>query len=155
MPTIALLEPQIPQNTGNIARLCVVTGTSLHLVGNLGFEINDKQLKRAGMDYWKQLEVQQYSTVEQYVDNLDMQQSFLFSTKANMIYTEVQFPPNATLLFGNEGFGTADWIMQRFIDHNSMLRIPQIKGQRCLNLAVSVGIALYELLRQTNFNNLV
>ena len=107
------------------------------------------------MDYWKQLEVQQYSDIEHYIYNLDIQKSFLFSTKADTLYTEVQFSTNAVLLFGNEGFGTVDWIMEKFIEHNRMVRIPQMKGQRCLNLAVSAGIALYELLRQTSFSDLV
>lgn len=154
MPTIALLEPQIPQNTGTIARLCAVTGADLHLVGKLGFELSDKYLKRAGLDYWSELKIQIYSDTAEYLSTLNLDDAFLFSTKAKRRYTDVQYCMRSVLIFGNETHGTAAWIMQKFIERKHSLRIPQLENQRCLNLAVSAGIGLYELLRQCNFSKL-
>ncbi len=158
MAKIVLLEPQIPQNTGNIARLCAVTGSSLVLLGHLGFELSDKYLKRAGMDYWSKVKIEVHPNMEEYMtehmEKTDLSQSFLLSTKGKSHHTQARYSKDSVLFFGNEGRGTPDWIMKLFEAKQHVFRIPQKEGERCLNLAVSAGIALYELLRQVDFDGL-
>lgn len=150
MIEIILYCPEIPQNTGNVGRLCAFTGCRLHLIHPLGFKITDKNLRRAGMDYWKSLEVVEHDDWESFVSSDDRPSNVhLFTTHAEKTYWEASFRKGDGLLFGNEGHGAPsevhEWV------GTSKLRIPKHKeGLRSLNLAVSVGIATYEALRQVS-----
>ncbi len=151
MNTVVLLSPEIPQNTGNIVRLCAVTGTQLHLVGKLGFSLQDKYLKRAGLDYWDSVIIKHFPDIIKYFETCIYEQSYLLSSKVDQIYSSVAYPSHVILFFGNEGSGTPYDIMKEFIKRKRALTIPMKKEQRCINLAVSVGIVLYEVLRQHMF----
>lgn len=155
MNTIALLNPEIPQNTGNIARLCVVTNTRLHLLGTLGFELSDKYLKRAGMDYWQYLDYKYFPDVQNYVQKLAMEHTYLLSTKSMRAFSTMQSAQDTVLLFGNESSGAPEKVQRLMELQQRTVRIPMEKNHRCLNLAVSVGIALYEILRQQNYHGLL
>lgn len=155
MNTIVLLQPEIPPNTGTIARICVVSNTRLHLVGTLGFELTDKYLKRASMDYWQHLDYEIFPDITTYYKTLPMERSFLFSTKATTPYSEATYPHDSFLVFGNESSGTPDYIQTHFESYQKTYRIPMKKEQRSLNIAISTGIILYEVLRQHNFGGLV
>lgn len=154
MNTIVLLNPEIPQNTGTIGRLCVVTHTRLHLVGKLGYEISDKHLKRAGLDYWQHLEYEIFPDIDTYCQQLPLDKTFLFSTKATQSYTDRRYPKGAFLLFGNESSGTPAHIQSYFTEHNLVYRIPMCKEHRSINIALSTGIVLYEVMRQHGFEGL-
>ena len=144
---IVLVEPEIPPNTGNIARLCAATGAELHLIEPLGFELDNRRLKRAGMDYWKELEVLEYDDWENFWKSTTRPQRIhLLTTHAENSIWETKFQHGDRLLFGNEGHGAPDNVHQAV---SNRIRIPKFKGNlRSLNLAVSVGIASYEALRQ-------
>ena len=152
MFNIVLVHPQIPPNTGNIGRLCVNTGSTLHLVKPLGFDISDKAVKRAGLDYWHKLDLKIWESLEEFVTNVDLSRCYFATTKAKKNYFEVSYKPEDFLVFGSETKGLPLDLMQRKWDH--AVKIPMSKEGRSLNLAVSVGIILYEAIRQ-NFGAFV
>lgn len=144
---VALIEPEIPPNTGNIARLCGSTFTPLHLVGKLGFRIDESAVRRAGLDYWDEVEIHRHLSTEALHQSLSGCRFLYFSTKADRLYTEWQYQPNDCLVFGRETRGLPEELLRANWDR--CLRIPMPNSQiRSLNLATSVGIALYEALRQ-------
>lgn len=149
---IVLVEPEIPQNTGNIGRTCVATGSVLHLVKPLGFEVTDKQLKRAGMDYWKDLEVYYYENLQEFLEKHKDKEMFFFSTKSKKNHTEVDYPDNAFLLFGKESKGLPEGLLLDNFEH--CVRIPMLGNTRSLNLSNSVAVAVYEYYRQKDFEGL-
>ena len=149
---IVLLEPEIPQNTGNIARTCAATGASLHLIKPLGFQITDAKLKRAGLDYWRFLDVNYYENFEDFLQKTKGSEYFFFSTKAPRAYTEIQYPDDCFLVFGKETAGIPEEILKKYLDR--CVRIPMRGNLRSLNLSNSAAIAVYEVLRQRNFENL-
>ena len=157
--TIVLVNPEIPQNTGTIARLCAVTGSSLVLVHPLGFKTDDKHLRRAGLDYWKSVDVREINSVNDflYERNENIKNSnarYFYLTKyADRFYTDVDWQKNDFLVFGSETSGLNFNIIDA--QEKNKLRIPQVKGQRCLNLANAASIVLYEALRQQKFTGLV
>lgn len=144
---IVLVEPEIPQNTGNIARLCAATGTILHLIEPLGFSLTDKAVQRAGLDYWNAVEVHRYSNLEHFSAALPGARRFYFSTSGTKNYTEAEFRPGDCLIFGNEGRGLP---LDLLADHQeSVFNIPiQLDCVRSLNLSNAAAIVLYEALRQ-------
>lgn len=151
MMNIVLLEPEMPANTGNIGRTCVATGSRLHLIKPLGFEISDKMLKRAGLDYWPHLDVTVY---ENYGDFLERnpkarEKMFMATTKGPNLYTDAAFAPDSYIMFGRESAGIPESIL---VEHqDTAIRIPMLENIRSLNLSNSVAIVLYEALRQQNF----
>lgn len=149
---IILYQPCIPQNTGNIVRTCAVTGNDLILIPPLGFNINDRWLKRSGLDYWEGINVEIVENLEELLENTTCPFTF-FSSKAKNLYTEISYSPNHYLIFGSETSGLPTTFFQRWPDH--FVRIPMIEGVRCLNLATSVGIAVYEAWRQNNFSKTI
>ena len=153
MFNIVLVEPQIPQNTGNISRTCAVTGCSLHLVEPLGFKIDDKKLKRAGLDYWSELDIHYYSSFEELEERYPNSRFFLFSTHAERNYAEVSYRPGDFLVFGKETAGLGEELLKRRSE--DAVRIPMRKTLRSLNLSNSAAIAVYEALRQNGFGELV
>ncbi|MDR0983617.1 MAG: tRNA (cytidine(34)-2'-O)-methyltransferase [Ruminococcus sp.] len=148
---IVLLEPQIPQNTGNISRTCAVTGASLHLIKPLGFEINDKTLKRAGLDYWDKLSVYSYNNFDDFKAK-NSGQFIYYSTKAKRIYTEIEYNGNVYIIFGREDKGLPESLLAE--NYENCVRIPMKDDLRSLNLSNSVAIAAYEVLRCWNFTGL-
>ena len=149
---IVLLEPEIPANTGNIGRTCVVTGSSLHLIRPLGFEINEKTLKRAGLDYWSKLDVTVYDGYEHFRSVNAGSRIWYVTTKAERSYTEADFRPDDLLMFGKETAGIPEEILVE--NRDRCIRIPMIKDERSLNLSNAVAIVLYEALRQNGFEGL-
>lgn len=149
---IVLVEPEIPQNTGNIGRTCVATGSVLHLVKPLGFEVTDKNLKRAGMDYWKDLEVYYYENLAEFLEIHKDKEMFFLSTKSKKNHTEVFYPDDAFLLFGKESKGLPEDLLLNNFDR--CVRIPMLGNTRSLNLSNSVAIAVYEYYRQKDFAGL-
>ena len=148
---IVLVNPLIPQNTGNIGRLCVATHSILHLIDPLGFDLSDKYLNRAGLDYWKHLEYYRYKNLETFLTAHGKKNSIIFSSKAKKVYWDYSFTDGDFLIFGNEEKGVSIEIINKF--NNRCLTIPQSNDKvRCLNLANSVSIALYEALRQTRMD---
>ncbi|MGI6161035.1 MAG: tRNA (uridine(34)/cytosine(34)/5-carboxymethylaminomethyluridine(34)-2'-O)-methyltransferase TrmL [Christensenellales bacterium] len=150
---IVLVSPEIPQNTGNIARTCAATGTKLHLIKPLGFSLADRYLKRAGLDYWDKLELKIYEDIDQFEKQNAGERLFLLSTKGDKAYTEVEFKDGDFLVFGRETAGLPDEFLER--RGESVLRIPMRGGLRSLNLSNSCAIVLYEALRQTGFASLI
>ncbi len=148
---IVLVEPQIPQNTGNISRTCAVTGARLHLVRPLGFEVTDKNLKRAGLDYWNELDITYYDGLEDFFSK-NSGNFFYFTTKGKNTYSDVSFPDNCYLIFGREDAGLPESLLVENPD--TCLRIPMRPRLRSLNLSNSVAIAVYEVLRQWEFPDL-
>ena len=146
---IVLVEPEIPQNTGNIGRTCVATGSTLHLVKPLGFSVTDKYLKRSGMDYWKDLEVYYYENLQEFLEIHKDKEMFFFSTKSKKNHTEVNYPDNAFLLFGKESKGLPEELLLKNFDN--CVRIPMLGNTRSLNLSNSVAVAVYEYYRQKDF----
>ena len=148
---IVLLEPEMPANTGNIGRTCVATGTKLHLIKPLGFEITDKMVKRAGLDYWPHLNYEVYENFEDFLEkNPDcIGKLYMATTKARHIYTEVAYEPDSNLMFGKESAGIPEEILVEYEDY--CMRIPMEYNIRSLNLSNSVAIVLYEALRQHQF----
>ena len=149
---IVLIEPEIPQNTGNISRTCAVTGAKLHLVKPMGFEITDRQLKRAGLDYWDMLSVTYYENTADFFEKNKGGSFYYFSTKARRRYTDIDYPDNAYIVFGKETAGLPEELLRANPD--TTVRIPMISDARSLNLSNSVAIAAYEILRQWDFPNL-
>lgn len=149
---IVLVEPEIPQNTGNIARTCAATGAALHLVKPLGFEISDKNLKRAGLDYWNLLDVHYYDNLEDFFARTNGGRYFLATTKAPRSYTEASYQEGDYIIFGKETKGLPEDLLRRM--EECCVRIPMVSGARSLNLGNSVAIAAYEALRQLNFPGL-
>ncbi len=149
MMNIVLVNPQIPQNTGNIARTCSVTGSTLHLIRPLGFSLDDRYLKRAGLDYWDQLDIQIYDDLDEFLQCCPRERMYLFTTRANSCYHEIEYEGDEYLLFGQETDGLdEDFVSENFL-HS--LRIPMQDWARSLNLANSVAIVLYEAYRQLDF----
>ena len=149
MFNIVLVEPEIPQNTGNIVRTCAATGARLHLVRPLGFEVTDKYLKRAGLDYWKDAEIFYYDGFKELKDKFPAANFYFFTTKARKNYAKAQFCEGDFLVFGKETKGLPEELLKE--NAENCLRIPMIGETRSLNLSNSVAIALYEALRQLNF----
>jgi len=146
---IVLLEPEIPWNTGNIGRTCLAAGARLHLVGRLGFHLDEKQVKRAGLDYWEKVDLRRHDSWESFLDTLpEGADLFFFSTKGRRSLWEAKFKEGAYLIFGRETAGFPKKFHEKY--GKRMYRIQQVEGPvRSLNLSTSVGIALYEALRQT------
>jgi len=146
--SVALLQPQIAPNTGNIARLCVATGTALHLARPLGFVLSDKELRRSAMDYWPRLKLTVHDDTAALLAAGAPQSRWLFSSKGGRLLWDAEFRDGDWLVFGSETRGIEDEILAHHASLGRVLRIPQLEGERCLNLSTSVGIALYEALRQ-------
>ena len=148
---IVLIEPQIPQNTGNIARTCAVTGARLHLVKPMGFSVDDKKLKHAGLDYWHFLDITYYESLSDFFSKTNGEY-FYFSTKAQNTYCDVTYPDKSYLLFGREDKGLPEELL--FANKERCVRIPMIDEMRSLNLSNSAAIGAYEVLRQWGFPEL-
>ena len=149
---IVLFEPEIPANTGNIGRTCVATGTRLHLIEPLGFRLNEKALKRAGMDYWKDLDVTTYIDYADFLEKNPGAKIYMATTKAKKTYTEVAYEPDCYIMFGKESAGIPEEILVE--NQETAIRIPMINDIRSLNLGNSVAIVLYEALRQNHFDHM-
>ena len=149
---IVMVEPEIPQNTGNVARTCSATGARLHLVGPMGFTIDDKKLKRAGLDYWHLLDITYYDDLADFFaknNDIPEENLFFFSTKSPRKHTDVTYPDNCWLFFGKETAGLPEKLLH---DHpDAAVRIPMISDARSLNLSNAVAIGVYEALRQWDF----
>lgn len=149
---IVLYEPEIPANTGNIGRTCVATGTRLHLIEPLGFRLTEKALRRAGMDYWPQLDVTRYLNYEDFLEKNPGAKIYMATTKARRTYTEAAYEPDCYLMFGKESAGIPEEILKEHPD--TAVRIPMIGDTRSLNLGNSAAIILYEALRQNGFGQM-
>ncbi len=149
MLNIVLYEPEIPANTGNIGRTCVATGTRLHLIEPLGFKLNEKALKRAGMDYWKDLDVTTYIDYQDFLEKNSGAKIYMATTKAHKVYTDVEYEPDCYIMFGKESAGIPEEILVE--NEEDCMRIPMNGDIRSLNLGNSVAIVLYEALRQNGF----
>lgn len=149
MISVALVEPEIPPNTGNVARLCAATNTPLHIVGVTGFRMDDRALRRAGLDYWPEVQLSRHANLEALYQSLPQARFVYLTTKADRVYTDWTFKPGDCLVFGRETRGLPDDLLRRNWDN--CLRIPiRNPNVRSLNLATAVGIVLYEALRQTD-----
>ena len=149
MLTVTLFEPKIPPNTGNIARLCGANNVKLYLVGNLGFDMEDKYLKRAGLDYWDHIKWEYFPSIDEYCLNAFQNKFHLLTTKSKNVYTDRVFTKNDIIIFGSETAGISENILNEYPEN--ACTIPMInKNIRSLNLATSVGIVLYEAIRQIN-----
>lgn len=149
---IVLVEPQIPQNTGNIARTCAATGARLHLVEPMGFKVDDAKLKRAGLDYWGLLDITYYKSLEDFFAQTEGS-FFYFSTKARKTYSDISYPDNVYLFFGKETAGLPEELL--FKNPEKCIRIPMIDDARSLNLSNAAAVGVYEVLRQWNFPQLL
>ena len=149
---IVLHEPEIPQNTGNIARTCAATGASLHLIRPMGFTVDDKKLKRAGLDYWDKLDITYYDGLEDFYGKHPDATVYYFTTKGKHTYTEVTYPKEVYIMFGKESAGLPEELLFAHPDH--AVRIPMREHLRSLNLSNSVAIAVFEILRQHGFEGL-
>ncbi len=149
---IVLHEPEIPQNTGNIARTCAATGAALHLIRPLGFTIDDKKLKRAGLDYWHHLDITYYDGLEDFYKKNPDAKVYYFTTKAPHVYTEITYPSPVFIMFGKETKGLPEELLLKNPD--TCVRLPMREGLRSLNLSNTVAVAVYEILRQSNFEGL-
>ena len=152
MLNIVLYEPEIPANTGNIGRTCVATNTRLHLIEPLGFSLEEKQLKRAGMDYWKDLDVTTYVNWEDFLAKNPGAKIYCATTKARHVYSDVSYEPDCYIMFGKESAGIPEEILVDYPD--TCVRIPMMGEIRSLNLSNSVAVVLYEALRQNQFSNM-
>ena len=152
MLNIVLYEPEIPANTGNIGRTCVATGTRLHLIEPLGFKLSEKHLRRAGMDYWKDLDVTTYMDYEDFLNRNPGAKIYMATTKGPNVYTEAHFEPDCYIMFGKESAGIPEEILMEHKEN--CVRIPMINDIRSLNLSNSVAIVLYEALRQNQFDHM-
>lgn len=149
---IVLHQPEIPANTGNIGRTCTATGTSLHLIEPLGFRLDEKSIKRAGMDYWEKLDVSRYVNFAEFKEKHPGAKIWMATTKAKLIYTQAQFGEDDFIMFGKESAGIPEEIL---VDYEATcIRIPMLTTVRSLNLSNSVAIVLYEALRQQEFKNM-
>lgn len=149
---IVLHQPEIPGNTGNIGRTCVATGTSLHLIEPLGFRLDEKSIKRAGMDYWQYLDVHRYMNYEEFLEKHPNAKIWMATTKAKYTYTDVDFGPDDFIMFGKESAGIPEEILVE--NEENCIRIPMLPEIRSLNLSNSVSIVLYEALRQNGFQKM-
>lgn len=153
---IVMVEPEIPQNTGNIARTCAATGSKLHLVHPLGFSMSDRYLKRAGLDYWDKLEIEEHDSLDKFLDKYKPEENQMYyaTTKAKHCYSDVNFSKmnEVFILFGKETKGLPEELLRKYIDNT--IRIPMIGDLRSLNLSNSVAIITYEILRQRGFEEL-
>ena len=149
---VVLVAPEIPQNTGNIARTCAATGASLHLIEPMGFTVTDAKLKRAGLDYWNKLDITYYKNIEDFYERTKGGEYFYFSTKAPRCYTDIAYPNPCYLIFGKESAGIPETILKKNLSRT--VRIPMRESLRSLNLSNSAAIAVYEVLRQRNFEGL-
>lgn len=147
---VILYQPQIPQNAGNIVRTCAVTGSDLIMVEPLGFSTHDRWLKRAGLDYWEGVKVEFIDDLDSYLEQTT-HSFYFFSSKATKLYTEVSYDSNSLLIFGSETSGLPSIYFERWPDR--FVKLPMIPDVRCLNLATSVGIGVYEAWRQQGFSN--
>lgn len=153
---VVMVEPEIPQNTGNIARTCASIGAKLHLVHPLGFSIKDKYLKRAGLDYWDKLEIEEHKSLESFLEKYNPENSNMYfaSTKSKQSYTDIDYSKfdEVFILFGKETKGLPEDLLQKYMDN--CIRIPMRENLRSLNLSNSVAIIVYEILRQDDFKDL-
>jgi tRNA (cytidine/uridine-2'-O-)-methyltransferase len=149
---LVLVEPEIPANTGNVARTCAVTGAHLHLVKPLGFSVDDKHLKRAGLDYWHLLSIHYHDNLYDVLNTYHDHQFYFATTRGSRFFTEVNYGPDDFLVFGRETSGLPEEIINNFSD--SCIRIPMLNEARSLNLSNSVAIVLYEALRQNSFSGM-
>lgn len=152
MLNIVLLEPEIPANTGNIGRTCVAAGARLHLIEPLGFKLNEKALRRAGMDYWKALDVTTYIDYSDFLEKNPGAKIYMATTKAQKVYTEVSYEPDCYIMFGKESAGIPEEILVQ--NRENCVRIPMLGEIRSLNLGNSAAIVLYEALRQNGFEGM-
>ena len=154
---IVMVEPEIPQNTGNIARTCAITGAKLHLVHPLGFSINEKALKRAGLDYWDKLDIEEHESLEEFLEkyNPENHNMFFSTTKGKEVYSDVDYSEmdEVFVLFGKETKGLPEWLLEKYLDTKT-IRIPMLPTLRSLNLSNSVCVVAYEILRQKNFEGM-
>lgn len=149
---IVLYEPEIPQNTGNISRTAAVTGSSLHMIRPFGFEITDKHLKRAGLDYWDKLDVTYYDSYDDFIQKNPGAELYFFTAKGSVRYSDIDYPDGAYLIFGKESVGLPNELIEA--NRERTVRIPMLPTLRCHNLSNSVAIAVYEVLRQWNFDGM-
>lgn len=150
---IVLFQPEIPQNTGNIARTCVLTNSKLHLIKPLGFSLDEKHLKRAGLDYWQYLDMEIHESYEDFREKYKEGNFYFSTTKASKIYTEVQYSEGDYIIFGKESAGLPDYIRDSNVD--GLIRVPMLQtSTRSLNLSNTVAIVAYEVMRQMNFPNM-
>ena len=149
---IVLYCPEIPQNTGNISRTCSVTGAALHIIKPIGFEISDRTLKRAGLDYWDKLDVTYYEDYEDFLSKNEGAEFYFFSAKGKRCYTEITYPEGSYLVFGRESVGLPEELIVENAERS--VRIPMMKDARCLNLSNTVAVAAYEVFRQWGFCDL-
>jgi tRNA (cytidine/uridine-2'-O-)-methyltransferase len=152
MLNIVLLEPEIPQNTGNIARSCAATGAVLHMIKPFGFKIDDAKLKRAGMDYWYHIEIHYYENIDEFFEKNKDCEFYLFTKKASHRYTDITYGENAYFFFGRESVGLPESLLEKHKD--KCVRIPMKEGLRSLNQSNSSAIAMYEYFRQRDFDGL-
>ena len=154
---IVMVEPEIPQNTGNIARTCAITGAKLHLVHPLGFKIDEKTVKRAGLDYWDKLDIEEHESLDKFLGkyNPDEKNMFFATTKGKTVYSEVDYSDmdEVFILYGKETKGLPEWLLEKYLNKKT-IRIPMLPTLRSLNLSNSVAIITYEILRQKNFEDL-
>ncbi|MEN8904496.1 MAG: tRNA (uridine(34)/cytosine(34)/5-carboxymethylaminomethyluridine(34)-2'-O)-methyltransferase TrmL [Clostridiales bacterium] len=150
---IVLVEPEIPQNTGNIVRLCVATNSKLHLIKPFGFSVSDKHLKRAGLDYWNLAEINYYESLKDFFDKNKSANLFYSTTKAANTYTSMEYKENPFILFGKESKGLPEELVRN--NEKNSIRIPIAEKMRSLNLSNSVAIVVYEILKQDDFKGLV
>ncbi len=150
---IVLIEPEIPQNTGNIARTCAATGASLHLVEPMGFKVDDRKLKRAGLDYWHELDITYYKDINDFFERNKGEEFYYFTTKATQCYSDVTYPERVFLVFGKETKGLPEDLL--YNNRERCVRMPMRENLRSLNLSNTVAIAVYETFRQRNFEGLV
>ena len=149
MLNIVLVEPEIPQNCGNIARTCAATGSRLHLIRPLGFDTSEKAVRRAGLDYWHMVEVLEYDNLEDFFSRNQVSEMWCLSTKAPRCYVEAEFHDGCYLFFGKETRGLPEDFLEE--NYDRCVRIPMRDGQRCLNLSNAVAVGCYEVLRQHDF----
>ena len=154
---IVMVEPEIPQNTGNIARTCAITGAKLHLVHPMGFSINEKAIKRAGLDYWDKLDIEEHISLEKFLEKYKPEDYNMFfaTTKGKTKYTDIDYSKmdEVFVLYGKETKGLPEWLLEKYLNKKT-IRIPMLPTLRSLNLANSVAIITYEILRQNNFDGL-
>ena len=154
---IVMVEPEIPQNTGNIARTCAITGSKLHLVHPLGFRIDEKSLKRAGLDYWDKIEIEEHNSLDEFLSKYKPEEHHMFfaTTKGKTKYTDIDYSEmnEVFVLYGKETKGLPEWLLEKYLNTKT-IRIPMLPTLRSLNLSNSVAIITYEILRQHNFEDL-
>ena len=154
---IVMVEPEIPQNTGNIARTCAITGAKLHLIHPLGFKIDEKSIKRAGLDYWDKVEIEEHDSLEKFLDKYKPEENNMFfaTTKGKTKYTDIDYSNmnEVFVLYGKESKGLPEWLLEKYLNAKT-IRIPMLSTLRSLNLSNSVAIITYEILRQHKFEDL-